>query len=596
MKKILGFCLFWTVGSSLIPAVYGSDLVEPTKALLTPSSSNQELLKPESSSSTFSPNLLIRSQANAVNSVSQLSDVKTADWAFTALQSLVERYGCIAGYPNSSFGGVKTMTRYEFAAGLNACLDKVNELITSGLADKVSKEDLAALQKLQEDFSAELIAIKGRVTALESKISTLESQQFSTTTKLNVQAFMNITGATASSPVKAERSLVNPNNSNVVPARVGGVPSTSLRSNPNVTASYYMFLNFNTSFTGKDQLVTQLAIGNGSSPANQFVSSGFFNSWGTPFTDQTGVLTANSPVLREFSYTFPLLDNVQVAFGPRLNFYRYFDSNRYTFYLNGASSFNSSGSTLSNAVDRGPGVVAIWRINEQFRFATGYMAESTEFLNPAVGFNSASNLTGSGGLFGPTNTITSELTYSPTRDANFRLLYTRSSLKAYNGFVGGSVGEPVPYGFIDDGFGGNVRDTEADTFIFNFDWLVTKGFGLFGRYSYGTTQVRPTDAARPGGNLNVQSFQVGLAFPDLGKNGALGTLSFVVPHQWLNGRNFLLSGGGDGATQYEAELTYFYPISPNIAIVPAVYAIFNANSFSTNPTVLVGNMRMQFTF
>jgi len=35
-----------------------------------------------------------------VTSVSQLSEVKPTDWAFQALQSLVERYGCIAGYPN----------------------------------------------------------------------------------------------------------------------------------------------------------------------------------------------------------------------------------------------------------------------------------------------------------------------------------------------------------------------------------------------------------------------------------------------------------------------------------------------------------------
>jgi len=34
-----------------------------------------------------------------VTSVSQLSDVQPTDWAFQALQSLVERYGCIAGYP-----------------------------------------------------------------------------------------------------------------------------------------------------------------------------------------------------------------------------------------------------------------------------------------------------------------------------------------------------------------------------------------------------------------------------------------------------------------------------------------------------------------
>ena len=68
------------------------------------------------------------SELQQVTSVSQLSDVRPTDWAFQALQSLVERYGCIAGYPDGTFRGNRAMTRYEFAAGLNACLDKVTEL------------------------------------------------------------------------------------------------------------------------------------------------------------------------------------------------------------------------------------------------------------------------------------------------------------------------------------------------------------------------------------------------------------------------------------------------------------------------------------
>lgn len=63
---------------------------------------------------------------DAVTSVSQLSDVKPTDWAFQALQSLVERYGCIAGYPDKTFRGNRAITRYEFAAGLNACMDRIN--------------------------------------------------------------------------------------------------------------------------------------------------------------------------------------------------------------------------------------------------------------------------------------------------------------------------------------------------------------------------------------------------------------------------------------------------------------------------------------
>ncbi len=70
-----------------------------------------------------------------VTSVSQFSDVQPTDWAFQALQSLVERYGCIAGYPNGTYRGNRALTRYEFAAGLNACLNRVNELIASATAD-----------------------------------------------------------------------------------------------------------------------------------------------------------------------------------------------------------------------------------------------------------------------------------------------------------------------------------------------------------------------------------------------------------------------------------------------------------------------------
>ncbi|WP_228014401.1 hypothetical protein [Fortiea sp. LEGE XX443] len=35
-----------------------------------------------------------------VTSVNQLTDVQPTDWAFQALQALVDRYDCIVGYPD----------------------------------------------------------------------------------------------------------------------------------------------------------------------------------------------------------------------------------------------------------------------------------------------------------------------------------------------------------------------------------------------------------------------------------------------------------------------------------------------------------------
>ncbi len=529
-----------------------------------------------------------------VTSVSQLTDVKPTDWAFEALRSLVERYGCIAGYSDGTYRGNRALTRYEFAAGLNACLDKIQELLAANTADFVRKEDLEVIRRLQGEFTTELATLRGRVDKLEARTTTLEDRQFSTTTKLSGLVWFNLTGAFPTDDITAERNLGNPNSAFAPPRRdANNRPTRVQRREPQTTLSYYAFLTLTTSFTGKDALVTQLVSGNGNSPANELVSAGFFNSWGTPFLDQTGVPTPEILAIRELSYTFPIGKNVRVAIGPRLNYYRYFDNNRFTSFLTGATSYNSNGSTLLNAIDRGSGAVVSWQIAKPLRLVAGYLAENTEFLNAAV-FNTSSNPRE--GFFNSSNTITAELDYSPTNTFNLRLIYARSSLKPYNGYIGGAVGEPLPYGYADDGFGGTVRDSGADAFVVNFDWLITKNFGLFGRYSYGKLDINPVNPARSGGDIRVQSFQLGLGFPDLGKKGALGVISFVVPHDYLGGRRFLLSGGGDGGTQYELEASYYYPIARNIAIVPTLYTIWNANNFDSNPTVFVGNLRTQFSF
>ncbi|MGL5873773.1 MAG: iron uptake porin, partial [Xenococcaceae cyanobacterium] len=71
-----------------------------------------------------SENIAAKGAIAQTTSVSQLKDVSPTDWAYQALQSLVERYGCIAGYPNGTYRGNRAISRYEFAAGLNACLSQ----------------------------------------------------------------------------------------------------------------------------------------------------------------------------------------------------------------------------------------------------------------------------------------------------------------------------------------------------------------------------------------------------------------------------------------------------------------------------------------
>ncbi|MEL7246328.1 MAG: iron uptake porin, partial [Cyanobacteria bacterium J06573_2] len=180
-----------------------------------------------------------------VTSVSQFSDVQPTDWAFQALQSLVERYGCIAGYPNGTYRGNRAMTRYEFAAGLNACLNRVNELIAAATRDLLTREDLITLQRLQSEFAPELATLRGRVDALEASTAQLEANQFSTTTKLKGRAIFNLSNAFGDEQADIDS---NPNN------------NPDLDSN--TTFTNRVRLDLLSSFSGTDRLQVRLNAGN----------------------------------------------------------------------------------------------------------------------------------------------------------------------------------------------------------------------------------------------------------------------------------------------------------------------------------------------
>ncbi|HIK46064.1 MAG TPA: carbohydrate porin, partial [Leptolyngbyaceae cyanobacterium M65_K2018_010] len=249
-----------------------------------------------------------------VTQVSQFTDVLPSDWAYQALSSLVENYGCIQGYPDRTFRGQRSLTRFEFAAGLNACLDVI--VTTLGGLDQISAEDLAAISRLQEEFAAELATIKGRVDILEADVAQLRAQQFSTVTKLRGQAWMNMAFGFANGPVLAEGINV------FVGARdpVTGQPVVrTIDRDPGTTVSGLTWLNFDTSFTGKDRLRIQLAAGAGTGPGNLYASAGLFNTFGVPFTFQNGSPNAWDVTVREFSYLFPVGSNLTVDIGPRIN-------------------------------------------------------------------------------------------------------------------------------------------------------------------------------------------------------------------------------------------------------------------------------------
>ncbi len=193
---------------------------------------------------------------NQVTSVNQFSDVKPTDWAFQALSNLVDRYGCVAGYPNGTFKGGQAMTRYEAAALLNACLDRITEVTDE-------------LKRLMDEFEKELAVLRGRVDGLEAKVGELEATQFSTTTKLQGDAVFvigaNSFGGNQGNPNTAAFLPLGANPNSALPAtnaNANRFPANNRRDWGGTVFNYDLRLNLLTSFTGKDLLYTRLRAGN----------------------------------------------------------------------------------------------------------------------------------------------------------------------------------------------------------------------------------------------------------------------------------------------------------------------------------------------
>ncbi len=509
--------------------------------------------------------------AQNVTSVSQLSDVKPTDWAFTALQSLVERYGCIAGYPDRTFRGKQATSRYEFAAGLNACLDKINEIISAGLADKVSKEDLATLQKLQEEFAAELATLRGRVDALDAKTAKLEAQQFSTTTKLSGSAIMSVQGASGNS----------------------GTPSST-----NVFVSSRVRLDLNTSFTGSDLLKTRLEVGNGgtSIPSPSAFNAGAttgtagvssnigFQTYGQDYTGLSSTFT-----LAKLRYDFNLAD-ARISIGPVMHAYDHIDTNSFANdeSSNFASTFfiNNPLMVLVNGQTGGAGAAFDWNLGKSAFTVRGlYLAgngsQATAQCTNATATPPSpcppAGLT-NGGLFGDAYQATGELEFAPKTAAGDK-----------------------PFAIKFQYTNGAVNNSNINAAGVNVEWKFAKSLAVFGRYGFGTIDNRGIGATTaaytsglftgPGpfttaGNLSPQTWMAGVAFPDLFKEGAMAAIAVGQP--------FIDSNVGN-ATQTNLEAFYNFPITNNIRITPDVQLIFNPNN-TTGSTIFVGTLRTVFSF
>jgi hypothetical protein len=126
--------------------------------------------------------IAVPAPAFAFTPVSELKDVSPDHWAYAAIQALIEKYEVMEGFPDKTFRGPKTLTRYELAAALAKVMAKVEELISSATGQPISvepgvnPEDLRTIARLQREFRDELEVLKGRVDTLDTRVNAIEKR------------------------------------------------------------------------------------------------------------------------------------------------------------------------------------------------------------------------------------------------------------------------------------------------------------------------------------------------------------------------------------------------------------------------------------
>ena len=543
-----------------------------------------------------------------VNRVSELRDVSPGDWAFEALRNLTERYGCVRSDFNGRYRGNQAMTRYEFAVGLNDCLQKLEDLIAAANLGgrgfgEVDPQDLEVSRRLAREFQAELAILGTRVDNLEERVATVEDNQFSTTTKLSGEVIFSLAGA------------------------VGGDKDDSdgfEGDNSEIVFNDRVRLNFTTSFSGKDILITGLQAnnfggavdGSGSIQNTLFPTESLLTSGSTKLSyepqfprfnpqDLAQEKESNSIELYKLLYIFPSgIDNLTLFAGPAAETSDAFPAIiPFTSEGQGAISrfatlnpaIRVSGGTSQEGLASAGGF--IWNISDKLDWRALYASVSAPIPK-----EEANNVLGAG-LFDGSMVAATQLTLTPADNFNLGLNYAYSYHTLNILGMGNTRFSATPLNIPGrtvnaDGTVnvGGILDTPVQIHSVGstFNWDFTPNVAWTGYFSYFFVD----SAAGPSASSNFLSWMTGLSFKDLFKEGNTAGLIFGQPLNRVSagGAAELEEPNVDRATPYHLEVFYNYKLNDNISITPGVFVLFNPESNANNDTTTVGVLRTTFEF
>ncbi|MEI6828536.1 MAG: iron uptake porin [Synechococcaceae cyanobacterium ELA445] len=471
-----------------------------------------------------------------VTSITQFSDVSPTSWAYQALSNLVERYGCVAGYPNGTFKGKQALTRWEAAALLNACLDRITEVTDE-------------LKKLMKEFQKELAVLRGRVDGLEAKVGELEANQFSTTTKLKgVATFVMGSNTFGGSNAFAAGKLR---------ALEGAT-----------TFNYDLRLNLDTSFTGKDLLRSTLRAGN----FGQSAWNGGLNQMEVAFQENNNTIVGGSPNVVEINrlfYQFPIGSQFTATVGGRVR-----QDDMLALWPSAYPAdtildvFTYAGAPGTYSLNLGSGA-GLWWKQGGFSVSANYVAANGNVGSPAA----------------TTRTVGSTTVTVP--GGGIGNAASQQTFTAQIGYAGTNWGTAVAYNYS-TGLGPAVGTPLVTSLVGVFPSSKTNSVGISGYWSpstsgwvpsisagWGITGYTSNGIAGPGtinlGGAQSQSWYTGLQWSDVFiKGNAAGFAVGQAPFVTKTAKSI---GGTPNDSNYNFEWWYKFQVTDNISVTPAIFYI-----------------------
>ena len=498
-----------------------------------------------------------------VTNVNQLQDVAPTDWAYEALRSLVDRYGCIAGFPNQTYRGSQPLSRYEFAAGLNSCLNQIERLIAS--SESVVKEDVDTINRLAQEFEAELATLGGRVDEIESRTATLEDNQFSTTSKLAGEAIFGIASVVSGSTNNGEDDIEQ-------------VPVFGNRTR----------LELESSFTGEDLLFTRLSTGNFPSFADE---TGTFQgdlAFAEPADNDLG--------LEVLFYDRPIGENTNILIGAAglaaddiADTVSVLDGDGGSGAI---SAFGTRSPIYLPPAETGLGI--IHSIGDKIELSAGYLAGEASDPSNGSGLLEGSFSALGQVLFRPTDKLDVALTYvkgfnQSDTETGSDLANIQSLLTDVAPDLGDPDAELDPVSTVNDSYGAQFSYTLSDR-------LVIGGWGGLSKVTTSTAGFAPNGQQVNQGTQDIWNWAATLAFPDLGKEGSVGGL-IVGMEPWVAKSTIDTPGfDEDEEKSLHVEAFYQYQLNDNIGITPGLIWINKPDNSDDNDDLVIGTVRTTFSF